>query len=54
MVAYLNKTPEGLVLTICAKPCNGAEFNAAEKIEVMDKREARAVCKGIGAKPYNF
>lgn len=54
MVAYLNKTPEGLILTLCEKPCNGEEFNNSEKVPVLDKREARAVCKGVGAKPYNF
>jgi hypothetical protein len=54
MVAYFNKVRGGFELTLCAKPCNGAEFNNAEKIKVEGKREAKAVCKERGATPYNF
>ena len=55
MIAYLNKTRGGkFELTICAKPCNGAEFNNSEKIEVANKREANAVCKARKITPYNF
>lgn len=54
MVAYLHKTRTGFELTICAKPCNGAEFQSAEKIAVSGKREAAKVCKDRGAKPFNF
>jgi hypothetical protein len=54
MVAYLHHTREGLVLTLVARPCNGAEFQAGEKILVAGKREARAICKARGARPFNF
>ena len=52
--AYLHKTRTGYELTICARPCNGAEFNAGEKIEVIGKREARKVCEALEAEPHNF
>ena len=54
MIAYLFKTRAGYELTICARPCNGAEFNAGEKIAVSGKREANAICKARGATPFNF
>lgn len=54
MIAYLNKTAAGYVLTIVARPCNGAEFNNGEKIVVAGKREANAICKARGVKPWNF
>jgi hypothetical protein len=54
MIAYLNKTRAGFVLTICARPCNGDEFNNAEKIVVAGKREANAICKARGLKAWNF
>lgn len=55
MIAYLHKTRgNGLELTICARPCNGPEFTAGEKIAVANKREANAVCKERGVKPWNF
>lgn len=54
MVAYLHNTRDGLVLTLVARPCNGAEFQAGEKIAVAGKREARAICKARGARPFNF
>jgi len=54
MIAYLHNTRDGFVLTLCARPCNGAEFQAGEKIVVAGKREARAICKARGARPYNF
>jgi len=52
--AYLHKASSGYVLTICARPCNGAEFQAGEKIEVIGKREARRVCEALNAEPHNF
>lgn len=54
MTAYLFKTRTGYELTLCARPCNGEEFNNAEKIKVSGKREANAICKARNAKPYNF
>jgi hypothetical protein len=54
MVAYLFKTRNGHELTIVARPCNGAEFQAGEKITVAGKREATAICKARGVKPWNF
>jgi hypothetical protein len=54
MVAYLTKTHAGYVLTICARACNGAEFQAGEKVAVAGMREARAVCKARTITPHNF
>ena len=56
MIAYLHsgRPGTGFVLTLVARPCNGAEFQAGEKISVLTVREARAVCKARGARPYNF
>jgi hypothetical protein len=54
MVAYLHRTREGLELRLCARPCNGAEFQAGEKILVAGKREAREICKTRNATPWNF
>ena len=54
MVAYIHKVRGGFELTICEAPCNGAAFNAAEKIPVSGKREANAICKERGATPYNW
>jgi len=53
-IAYLNKTKQGYVLTICKKPCNGDEFNNAQKIKVSGKKEANQICKDSGFKSYNF
>lgn len=53
-VAYLHKTHTGYELTVCARPCNGDEFQNSEKIEVIGKREARKVCEALEATPYNF
>jgi len=53
-VAYLNKTKQGYVLTICQKPCNGDEFNKSQKIEVSGKKEAKQICNDSGFIPYNF
>lgn len=52
--AYLHKSNGTMILTICDRPCNGAEFNAGEKIEVIGKREARKICAALDAEPYNF
>ena len=54
MIAYLHKTRDGYVLTLCARPCNGVEFQNGEKIAVIGKREANAICKARNARPYNF
>lgn len=54
MIAYLHKTRTGYELRICARACNGAEFQNAEAIAVAGKREARAICKARGASPWNF
>lgn len=55
MTAYLNKMPGNKwMLTIVAKPCNGAEFAAGEHVEVAGKREANKLCKERGLKPWNF
>jgi hypothetical protein len=54
MVAYLTKTRTGYELRLCAKPCNGAEFQNAETIAVAGKREARAICASRNATPWNF
>ena len=49
-IAYLH----GRTLRICARPCNGAEYQTAETITVAGKREARAICKARGVTPWNF
>lgn len=55
MVAYFHKKRGGgYVLTICAKPCNGLEFQNGETIAVKGKREANAICKARGLTPQNF
>ena len=55
MVAYLFNAPcNTWTLTIVSRPCTGDEFNAGEKIKVAGKREARAICKARGVKPWNF
>ena len=54
MVAYLHKTRAGYELTICARPCNGAEYQAGERIAVAGKREARAICAKRSITPWNF
>lgn len=58
MVAYLHTAPKSsggkFTLTLCNKPCNGAEFAASERIVVQNKREARAICDARSAKPWNF
>ena len=55
MVAYLHKARGGTFeLTIVSGPCNGEQFSAGEKIRVAGKREANAVCKARGIKPWNF
>jgi hypothetical protein len=56
MIAYFHKArgKGNFELTICAQPCNGAEFQAGERIAVSGKREALAICKARGIKPWNF
>lgn len=55
MTAYLHRAPgKTWVLTLVAKPCNGAEFQAGEKIVVSGKREANSICKARKATPHNF
>jgi hypothetical protein len=54
MIAYLTKTRAGYLLTICARACNGAEFQAGEKVAVAGIREARTVCRARSITPHNF
>lgn len=54
MVGYITKTKTGYTLAVTAGPCNGAAFQNAETIAVTGKREARAICKARGIKPWNF
>ena len=54
MIAYLFKTRSGYELTICTEPCNGDEFQNAERLAVAGKREANAICKARNIKPFNF
>jgi hypothetical protein len=56
MIAYFHKAPgKGkFELTICAAPCDGTDFQASERILVAGKREAIAICKARGIKPWNF
>lgn len=55
MVAYLHKARLNTwELTIVSAPCNGAEYQAGEKVKVSGKREANAICKARGVKPWNF
>ena len=56
MIAYFHKArgKGNFELTICAQPCNGAEYQAGERIAVSGKREAKAICKARGIKPWNF
>jgi hypothetical protein len=58
MVAYLHRAPKAsgakFTLTLCAQPCNGAEFAASETVSVASKREALAVCAARSARPWNF
>lgn len=55
MVAYLHRVSGGgYELTLCAKPCSGADYQAGEKVPVAGKREARAICEERNATPWNF
>jgi hypothetical protein len=55
MTAYLHRAPgKKWTLTLVSRPCNGAEFQAGEKIAVTGKRDAAAICKARGATPHNF
>ena len=55
MVAYLHKAPKNTwKLTIGPAPRNGQEFTSGEHIQVAGKREANAICKVRGVKPWNF
>ena len=54
MIGYFHKTRNGYELRICAKPCNGEEFQNAEVIRVLGKRNAAKICKARGVKPWNF
>lgn len=60
MVAYLHKTKTAWELTLCASPCNGAEFQNGEKIEITAttkaaaKKAAEAICTARSARPWNF
>lgn len=52
MIAYFHKSSTGFVLTLLASP--SSDFNAGEKIKVSGKREANAICKARGYRPWNF
>lgn len=55
MIAYLHANREKtFTLTICARPCNGEEYQKGERITVSGKREARAICKARKITPWNF
>jgi hypothetical protein len=55
MTAYLYRTAgKSWTLTLVARPCAGAEFQAGEHIQVAGKREANAICKARGARPHNW
>ena len=54
MIAYFHKTRTGFELTICARPCNGLEFQQGQRVAVTSKREAKAYCKAHNILPYNF
>jgi hypothetical protein len=55
MTAYLHRAPgKKWTLTLVPRPCNGAEFQAGEKLAVTGKREAAAICKARNATPHNF
>lgn len=54
MIAYFEKTKTGAALVIVARPCNGAEYQAGERISISGKREASAICKARGLKAWNF
>ena len=54
MIAYFFKTRTGFELRICARPCNGEEFQNAEVIKISGKREATAICKARSITAWNF
>jgi len=54
MIAYFFKTRTGFELRICARPCNGEEFQNAEVIKISGKREANAICKARSITAWNF
>lgn len=59
-IAYLHQTKDGYELTLCTRPCNGAEYQASEKIAIKAtkkaaaKREAETICTARDARPWNF
>lgn len=52
MIAYFHKTRAGFELTLFA--FIGQDWNEGEKIAVAGKREANAICKARGARPWNW
>jgi hypothetical protein len=54
MIAYFFKTRTGCQLVICERPCNGAEFQAGQRVAVANKKAAKAYCKANGITPHNF
>jgi len=54
MIAYFLKTRTGFELRICARPCNGQEFQDAQVISVTGKREAKTFCKTNSIICWNF
>jgi hypothetical protein len=54
MIAYFFKTRTGFEIRICARPCNGQEFQTAKVISVTGRREAKTFCKTNNITPWNF
>ena len=52
MIAYLFKTTAGFELTLLK--AIGDTFSDGEKISVFGKREANAICKARGYRPWNW
>jgi hypothetical protein len=54
MIAYLLRSPKEWLVILVDRPCNGPELLAGRRIVVSGKREAQAMCKACGYKPWNF
>jgi len=55
MIAYIERAAgKTFNLRICARPCNGTEYQAAPILPFSSKREASDYCKAKGIKPWNF
>lgn len=53
MIAYFTKTPKQCFLTILDTVVS-TNFADGQRVDVADKRAARAYCKANGIKPWNF